>query len=248
VIAADATVPHPSEKSPFKMKPTEAARRDPAGSGPAHAGYPASASRETVAARSLREVDRRGWFYRVVAPGPDLAVLEIGAPFVRNWFSNVASFDSGMLCRQPSPAPRFAMVILHLTLGGCASIAEALRASHRLLEPDGVVALAGVNRLRAPAAHAADSRVPRATLWGYRSAARRAGFQRVDLYFAQPDVDESIHVVSIAPASSRAFFRHELAARDVSGRNRLPLARRLLAELNLAPQLQPYYLVIARKC
>src|SRR4029079_7080713 len=112
-----------------------------------------------------------------------LAVLEIGAPFVRNWFSNVASFDSGMLCRQP--APRFAMVILHLTLGGCASIAEALRASHRLLEPDGVVALAGVNRLRAPAAHAADSRVPRATLWGYRSAARRAGFQRVDLYFAQ---------------------------------------------------------------
>jgi hypothetical protein len=198
--------------------------------------------------RPLREADRRGWFYRVVAPGPDLAVLEIGAPFVRNWFSNVASCDSGTLCRQPSPAPRFAMVILHLTLGGCASIAEALRASHRLLEQDGVVALAGVNRLRAPAGHDGNSPTPRATLWGYRSAARRAGFQRVDLYFAQPDFDESVHVVSIAPASSRAFFRHELAAREVSGRNRLPLARRLLAELNLAPQLQPYYFVIARKC
>ena len=196
--------------------------------------------------RPVREPDRRGWFYRVVAPGPDVAVLEIGAPFVSNWFSNVASCDSGGLCRQPSPAPRFAMVILHLTLGGCASIAEALRASHGLLERDGIVALAGVNRLRVR--HDADSPVPRATLRGYRSAARRAGFPRVDLYFAQPDLDESIHVVSIAPASSRAFFRHELAARDVSGRNRLPLARRLLAELNLAAHLQPYYFLIARKC
>lgn len=198
--------------------------------------------------RSAGEPDRRGWFYRVVAPGPDVAVLEIGAPFVRNWFSNVASCESGALCRQPSPAPRFAMVILHLTLGGCASIAEALRASHGLLERDGIVALAGVNRLRVRATRDTDWPVPRATLWGYRSAARRAGFPRVDLYFAQPDFDESIHVVSIASASSRAFFRHELAARDVSGRNRLPLARRLLAELNLAPHLQPYYFVIARKC
>ena len=230
------------------MKPTEAPGRDPAESGPVRAGYSDSASRATAAARSVREPDRRGWFYRVVAPDPDLPVLEIGAPFVRNWFSNVASCDSGTLCRQPSPASRFAMVILHLTLGGCASIAEALRASHGLLERDGIVALAGLNRLRVPAAHDADSPVPRATLWGYRSAARRAGFPRVDLYFAQPDFDESIHVVSIASASSRAFFRHELAAREVSGRNRLPLARRLLAELNLAPQLQPYYFVIARKC
>lgn len=228
------------------MKPTETPGRDHAGSGPVRAGHSGAASREIAAARSRREPDRRGWFYRVVAPGPDLAVLEIGAPFVRNWFSNVASTDPGALCRQTSPAPRFAMVILHLTLGGCASIVAALRASHALLEPDGIVALAGVNRLRVP--HDADSPVPRATLWGYRSAARRAGFPRVDLYFAQPDFDESIHVVSIASVSSRAFFRHELAARDVSGRNRLPLARRLLAELNLAPQLQPYYFVIARKC
>lgn len=193
-----------------------------------------------------REPDRRGWFYRVVARGPDVPVLEVGAPFISNWFSNVTRCDSGGLCRQPSPAPRFAMVILHLTLGGCASIAEALRAAHGLLERDGIVALAGVNRLRVP--HGARSRVPRATLWGYRSAARRAGFPRVDLYFAQPDLDKSIHVVSIAPASSRAFFRHELAARDVSGRNRLPLARRLLAELNLAAHLQPYYVLIAHKC
>lgn len=228
------------------MKPTEVPRRDQDESEPVRAGYSGATSRDNAAARPVREPDRRGWFYRVVAPGPDLAVLEIGAPFARNWFSNVASCDSDALCRQSSPAPRFAMVILHLTLGGCATIAEALRASHDLLDRDGIVALAGVNRLRVP--HDADSSVPRATLWGYRSAARRAGFARVDLYFAQPDFDESIHVVSIAAASSRAFFRHELAARDVSGRNRLPLARRLLAELNLAPQLQPYYFVIARKC
>ena len=227
------------------MKPTEIPRSD-RDEPPVRAGYSGAPRRETAAAGSVHEPDCRGWFYRVVAPDPELAILEIGAPFVRNWFSNVASCDSGALCRQPSPTPRFAMVILHLTLGGCASIVEALRASHGLLEWNGIVALAGVNRLRVP--HAAGAPVPRATLWGYRSAARRAGFPRVDLYFAQPDFDESIHVVSIASASSRAFFRHELAARDVSGRNRLPLARKLLAELNLASQVQPYYFVIARKC
>ena len=114
-------------------------------------GYSGAESSETAAAPSVDEPDRRGWFYRVVAPGPDLAVLEIGAPFVRTWFSNVASYGSGALCRQPSPGPRFAMVILHLTLGGCASIAEALRAAHELLEPAGIVALAGINRIRVPA-------------------------------------------------------------------------------------------------
>src|SRR6185295_20091228 len=116
------------------MKSTEGPRREEAGPA-AMRGYSGAESLGTAA---VDEQDRRGWFYRVVAPGPDLAVLEIGAPFVRNWFSNVASCDSGTLCRQPAPAPRFAMVILHLTLGGCVSIAEALRASHRLLEPDGV--------------------------------------------------------------------------------------------------------------
>jgi len=226
------------------MKSTEGPRREEAGPA-AMRGYSGAESLGTAA---VDEQDRRGWFYRVVAPGPDLAVLEIGAPFVRTWFSNVASFGSGALCRQPSQGPRFAMVILHMTLGGCASIAEALRAAHGLLESGGIVALAGVNRIRVPATRDADAPVPRATPWGYRSAARHAGFSRVDLYVAQPDFDQSVHVVSTAPASSRAFFRHELAARSASGRNRLPLARRLLAELNLAPHLQPFYFVVARKC
>jgi hypothetical protein len=231
-----------------EMKSTEGPEREEAEPAPMRAGYSGAESPKTAAARSADEPDRRGWFYRVVAPGPDLAVLEIGAPFIRNWFSNVVSYGSGALCRQPSPGPRFAMVILHLTLGGCASIAEALRAAHGLLEPGGIVALAGVNRIRVPATYGAPAPVPRATPWGYRSAARHAGFSRVDLYVAQPDFDESIHVVSTASASSRAFFRHELAARSASGRNRLPLARRLLAELNLAPHLQPFYFVVGRKC
>ena len=230
------------------MKSTDAPGREEAGTAAMRSGYRGAESPETAAAHAADEPDRRGWFYRVVAPGSDLAVLEIGAPFVRTWFSDVVSYDSGALCRQPSPGPRFAMVILHLTLGGCASIAEALRAAHGLLEPGGIVALAGVNRIRVPATRDADAPVPRATPWGYRSAARHAGFSQVDLYVAQPDFDESIHVVSTAPASSRAFFRHELAARSASGRNRLPLARRLLAELNLAPHLQPFYFVVARKC
>jgi hypothetical protein len=230
------------------MKSTDAPGREEAGTAAMRSGYRDAESPETAAAHAADEPDRRGWFYRVVAPGSDLAVLEIGAPFVRTWFSDVVSYDSGALCRQPSPGPRFAMVILHLTLGGCASIAEALRAAHGLLEPGGIVALAGVNRIRVPATRDANAPVPRATPWGYRSAARHAGFSQVDLYVAQPDFDESIHVVSTAPASSRAFFRHELAARSASGRNRLPLARRLLAELNLAPHLQPFYFVVARKC
>jgi SAM-dependent methyltransferase len=194
------------------------------------------------------ETDHRGWFYRVVASDPERPVLEIGAPFVRHWFSDVASDDLRVLCQGLPSAPRFAMVILHLTLGGCASIAEALRSAHSVLEPGGAVALAGLNRMRVPVANKGNASVPRATPWGYRRAALRAHFSKVELYVAHPDLDKTVSAVSIAKASSEAFFRHELAARKASGRDRLAIARRVLAELNLAPHLQPFLFMIGRKC
>lgn len=202
---------------------------------------------ETATAHRIGGQDHRGLFYRIVAPGSDLAVLEIGAPFVRNWFSNVVTGDLRSLQRALSVGPRFALVILHSTLGGCASIAEALAAAHSVLDPGGIVALAGVNRLRAPVARKSDTTVPRASAWGYRRAAMHAGFAQVDLYVVQPDIDEPVYAVSTAPASARAFFRHEVMARKASGTDRFPLARAVLAELGLAPYLQPFLVVVGTK-
>jgi hypothetical protein len=202
---------------------------------------------ETAAERRTGGQDYRGLFYRIIAPGPDLAVLEIGAPFVSNWFSNVVTGDLRSLQRALPVGPRFALVILHSTLGGCTSIAEAFAAAHSVLEPGGIVALAGVNRIRGSVARNSDTTVPRASASGYRRAAMQAGFTQVDLYVVQPDIDEPAYAVSMAPASARAFFRHELMARKTSGRNRLPIARAVLAELNLAPYLQPFLVVVGTK-
>jgi len=206
-----------------------------------------SSGSETAAARLTGGQDHRGLFYRIIAPGPDLAVLEIGAPFVRNWFSNVVTGNLHSLQRAPSVGPGFSLVILHSTLGGCTSIAKAFAAAHSVLEPGGIAALAGVNRIRRPVARNSDATVPRASAWGYRRAAVQAGFAQVDLYVVQPDIDEPAYAISVAPASARAFFRHELMARRTSGKNRLPLARAVLAELNLSPYLQPFLVVVGTK-
>jgi hypothetical protein len=203
---------------------------------------------ECAGAHIADKPDHRGWFYRVVAPDSELAVLEMGAPFVRNWFANVVSGDLGMSQWRLPSAPRFAMVILHSTLGGCASITEALRAAHGALQPGGIAALAGVNRLRVPIARGAGAARPTATAWGYSHAARAAGFAEVSLYGAQPSLDDPVDVFSFAPASSRAFFQHEALARKSSGRDRFASARTLLARAGLAPYLHPFFVVIARKC
>ena len=193
------------------------------------------------------EPDHRGLFYRVVAPDPDLPVLEIGAPFVRNWFTRVETGDLRALRQRLPVGPRFAVVILHSTLGGCTSIGEALVAAHAMLEPDGIVALAGLNRVRAAIARNMDPTAPRATTWGYRRAAMQAGFEQTDLYVVQPDLDDPAYVISTATASSRPFFCHEAAARKASGRGRFPFVRTALAELNLAPYLQPFFVLVGKK-
>ena len=203
---------------------------------------------KSTGARLTGEPDHRGWFYRVIAPDPERAVLEIGAPFVRNWFSNVVSDDLGMPPQRLPSGPRFAMVILHSTLGGCASIAEALLAAHGALQPGGIAALAGVNRLRVPIARGAGATAPTATAWGYCRAAKTAGFAEVSLYAVRPSLDNPVDVVCLAPASSRAFFRREALARKSSGRDRFAPARTLLAALGLTPYLQPLFVLIARKC
>jgi hypothetical protein len=205
------------------------------------------ASSEAASARQTDEPDHRGLLYRVVAPSSDQPILEIGAPFVRNWFSQVETGDLRALRQRLPTGPRFAMVILHSTLGGCASITEALLAAHDVLEPGGIVALAGVNQLRAALARNVDMSTPRATAWGYRRAAIRAGFQQLDLYIVQPDLDEPAYAISTARASSRAFFLHEAIARKVSGRARLSVARMALAKLNLTAYLQPYFVMVGNK-
>jgi len=193
--------------------------------------------------------DYRGWFYRVVAPHSDVYVLQTGVVVADRWFTNVVSGDPGSLVRSPPASPSLDMVILHGTLGGHSSIAEALCAAHGLLRRDGIVALAGYNRLH-PALRnrAGEGDVPRATLWGYRVAARRAGFSNVRVYSAQPDFDSPNVVVSTDWASAAAFHRAELEAHAVSAGVRFRRLRSAMIELHLTPHLQACYIMVARKC
>ena len=205
-------------------------------------------SGERADARQADKPDHRGWFYRVVAPNSEGEVFEMGAPFVRNWFAHVVSGELGTPQWWLPSSPRFAMVILHSTLGGCASVREALLAAHGMLQPGGIAALAGVNRLRSSIARGADATTPTATAWGYCQAAKAAGFAEVSLYAVQPGLDDPVDVVSFAPASLRAFFLRDALARKSSGRDRFAPARTLLARAGLTPYLHPFFVVIARKC
>ncbi len=193
--------------------------------------------------------DSRGWFYRAIAPSPDAEVLAVGADFADRWFSRIETSDLAGYCDQPNASPRFAMVIVHCTLGGCQTIEAVFRAAHGVLKPNGIVVLSGENWLRASRDGArAQSTVPRATLWGYRRAARKAGLSNVDTFIVQPDLDDPAYVVSTAASSARAFFRFEVDARKAWARTRFPLFRAAIAELNLAPFFQAHFIIVARKC
>jgi hypothetical protein len=193
--------------------------------------------------------DYRGWFYRVIAPHSNIAVMQNGVAVADRWFSNVVSGDTDALTRPPPASPSLDMVILHGTLGGRPSVGQALRAAHGLLHRGGIVALAGYNRLHVALRNPTlESHFPRATLWGYRIAARSAGFSEVSVYAARPDFDAPTFVVSTDRASARAFHRLELEARAVSGGVRFRRLRSAFVELHLASHFQACFIVVARKC
>ena len=190
---------------------------------------------------------RRGWFYRTVAPGPDKPVLAVGAPFARRWFPNVTEgslFDASATY----PPASFGLVIIHATLGGCPSLVGALRAACDVLAPSGVVVLSGYNRLRPEEGIGSAAESPRATPWGYRHAARTAGFGELELFVARPTLETFTSAFSTARASARAFYRFERASQRASGSARWTRAREWMTPSGLAAWLESAFVVVARKC
>jgi hypothetical protein len=193
--------------------------------------------------------DYQGWFYRVVAPNSAIAVVQSTVAVADRWFTHATSGDADFLLQSPPAVPSLDMVILHGGLGGCTSVGAALRAANRLLRQGGIVALAGYNRVHLALRNAtAAGHAPRATLWGYRVAARNAGFSNVSVYAAQPDFDAPNAVVSTDRASARAFYRFELETRAASGRVRFRRFRSAFIASNLAPHFQACFIVVAQKC
>ena len=202
---------------------------------------------ESIGARTRDESDRRGLFYRIIAADADVPVLEFGAPFARQWFSDVVSGDARGLASLVTQPARFAMVILHRTLGGCASVAEAFRAATLVLEPGGTLAVAAVNRIGVGIRPRMNEAAPRATPRGFGRAALRAGFAHVEIFVVRPDLEEPDYAVSTARRSARAFFGHEALSRQASGSDRWLLARAALARLDLAVLLEPYLMIVAKR-
>jgi len=202
---------------------------------------------DSIGARTRTESGRRGLFYRIIAANADVPVLEFGAPFVRQWFSDVVSGDAHGLASLVTQPAAFAMVILHQTLGGCASVAEALRAAALVLEPGGTLAFAAANRIGVGIRPGMNEAAPRATPSGFRRAALRAGFTNVEIFVIRPDLEVPDYAVSTARRSARAFFDHEALSRQASGRDRWLLARAAVARLDLAVLLEPYLMIVAKR-
>jgi hypothetical protein len=185
---------------------------------------------------------RRGWFYRALARGSDETVIAFGASGAENWFPNVGEAVS----LHDADAARHDAVILHATLAGCATLADAVAESHRALRAGGLLAVAGYNRLRARATRHIDA--PCATLFGFRRALARAGFANVRSFAARPGLDDPVWIVETHRSSARWFYCFEAAARRGSGKTRYPLARSLLAHLHLRAIAEPALIVSAEKC
>lgn len=188
---------------------------------------------------------RRGWFYRAIAANPQAQVLAVGAPFARRWFPN---FIEGTLQPAVAAKAQFPLVIVHATLGGCPSLEAALASAHALVAPRGSLVLSGYNRVRTRHDASEAKCLPRATPWGYRHLARRAGFREVDVFAVRPGLDDFTFVLSTARRSARAFYRFDLAAQLAAGQARWPTVRRLVAHAGLATWFEPGFVVLARKC
>lgn len=200
------------------------------------------AGRSVSPAAASGEALRHGWFYRAVAVDGDARVLAIAAPFVGRWFANVVH-DSSLAGVAAQPGT-FGLVVLHGTLGGLPTPARAFEAMHALLATDGIAIVAGFNRWRTIAG--ARAGVPSATTRGYLRAARGAGFSDTRIHFARPDLDDMTLVVTAEPRSAYAFFRSECATARAAGRTRPTWLARPYARV--ASWLEPFYVVVARKC
>jgi len=191
--------------------------------------------------------DRRGWFYRALAPDASCDVLEVGDAFASNWFSNVVRRDLAEAAAHGSSP--FDMVLLHQSLGGCTTLKSAIDAAHRLLRPGGILVVAGENRLVSARRGARSiARAPRATGWGLRALMSGAGFERVVLYAVYPDAVSPVHVVQADRPSSREFFHAAFRTRRRSRWSPVRLALAALTELNLMPYLQPNFVIVGKKC
>jgi SAM-dependent methyltransferase len=176
-------------------------------------------------------------------------VLEVGDAHVGNWFSNVMRLDLSQADGTCANCGHFDLVVIHQSLGGCATLQRALRSARRMLRDGGWLALFGANRLQITGRGGWRSvDMPRATGWGFRSALKRAGFADVSLYVPHPPDCAPIYVIDAHPRSARAFFRAELAARTFSSWSPGKLMFGALVATNLMPYLQPGFIIVGRKC
>jgi len=193
--------------------------------------------------------DLRGWFCRAFAPDSACAVLEVGDAHLGNWFANVTRSESALSAAASAESVSFDMVVIHRSLGGCATLQSALVSARRLLRPGGWLVLSGANRLRPADRGVRPSiRVPRATGWGFRSALKRAGFADISLHVAHPPDCAPVYVIESHPRSARAFFGAQLAARGLPNWSPRRLLLGALVATNAMPYLQPGFIVVGRRC
>jgi len=188
----------------------------------------------------------RGWFYRAIAPSSECAILEVGDAGLANWFANVVR---GNLTEAAVESGRFDVVAVHHSLGGCATLQAALRAARRELREGGVLALTGANRLRSGGSGGrSETLALRATGWGFRTEAMRAGFADVSLYVMHPPARAPIYVIDANPRTARAFFRAQIAGQPWPAWSAKRILLDALVAANLMPYLQPEFIVVGRKC
>jgi len=194
--------------------------------------------------------DLRGWLYRLLAPGPQCAVLQIGDGFAENWLPNVTKGDLRAETIATLYSAPFDMVVMHYSLGGLISLSAALASASRLLRSGGTLVFAGENRLRPATAKRADGNRPRPrkSVWGYRYAMAKAGFGNVRIFIAHPPGPAPVYLVDAHRLSAQAFFRTALRGSHLPRWSPMRLVVTATIRLNLMPYFESGFLVAGEKC
>ena len=194
--------------------------------------------------------DPRGWLYRLFAPDPQCAVLQVGDGFAENWLPNVMGLDLRKQTIASFSAASFDLVVMHYSLGGLQTLDAAVASASRVLRRGGVLAIAGENRLR----RATESSIvegqsrPRSSAWGYRRAMVENGFGDVRLFVVSPPGNAPVYVVDVHRQSAQGFFRTASRDRHLSPWSPVRLFVKAIIKFNLMPYFESSLLTVGRKC
>lgn len=130
-----------------------------------------------------------------------------------------------------------------------------LRKLRKLLDENGMVGMAGINRLNLGHITGKSNNINKdnsteegaMTLWGYKRLLLEAGYKDIKIYNAIPYHNNPVYLVSTDSVSSRMFYRYRYNEMNNRGCHLKKIIRRTVLSLNLFRYLEHSFFISAKR-